>query len=82
MAAMAATTSLLSSSDCNSVATGWEGLHCHKQSASCASSFKSVSYVPVRCAWMVGGNLMVKAAMKKAVPSSTGGQNSSRDAST
>ena len=56
-----------------------KGMHCHKQSA---SSFKSVSSVPVRWAWMVGSNLMVKAALKKAVPSSPGGQYSSREAST
>ena len=84
MAGMAAATSL-STSDCSSAATAatdWEGLHCHRGSASCANSFRSVSSVPVRWAWIVGGNLMVKAALKKAVLYSPGGQYSTRDAST
>ena len=57
-------------------------LHGHRQSASWASSFRSVSSVPARCTWIVGGSLMVKAALKKAVPSLPGRQYSRSEAST
>ena len=86
LAGMAATTSPLSSSDCipsvGIAATGWGVLHCHRRSANWASSFRWVSSVPARCAWIVGSSLMVKAALEKAVPSSPGGQYSRREAST
>ena len=81
LAAMAVTTSLLSSFCWSSltwrVATVWGAWHSHRQAAIWASSFRLVSSVLARCTWMVGGSLMVKAAMKNAVPSSPGEQYSS-----